>query len=116
MNLVELGFKTKLGKYSISPRLPFHKLENVGLCFGYLEKTQKIILLGIDPNDVVMQNERQVVRVLWNIMRKMVMTAVGDEEQEAGGKKKDMRTTMLKWLHNVRPPAALNHCPFLLQT
>lgn len=58
INLVETVFNASLGKFNMTPKLSIHKMENIGKAFEWLEKEMKIIMQGIDPNDLVKKTRK----------------------------------------------------------
>lgn len=94
MNLVEIAFDVSLGKYNMRPKLPFHKMENILVAFNWLEKELKIVLLGIDANDLVKKQEKQTINVLWNVLRGLALKGIGSKDSSGGN---NMRNDLLGW-------------------
>jgi len=107
INLVETVFNVSLGKFNMTPKLSIHKMENIAKAFEWLEKEMKIVMQGIDPNDLVKKQEKPTVTVLWNIMfgsawRGLGQTS-GSQDSAAG-----MKETLLKWVNDVLAKGGLD--------
>jgi len=107
INLVEAVFGANLGKFNMTPKMAIHKMENIGKAFEWLEKELKIIMQGIDPNDLVKKQEKPTVTVLWNIMFGSAMRGLG---AQTGGDQSaaSMKDTLLKWVNEVLAKGGLN--------
>lgn len=107
INLVEVVFNTSLGKFNMTPKLPIHKMENIGKAFEWLEKEMKIVMQGIDPNDLVKKQEKPTITVLWNIMFGSAWRGLGQTSgsQDSAASMKD---TLLKWVNSVLAKGGLD--------
>lgn len=105
INLVEIAFNTKLGRYQMTPKLSAHKNDNIQQAFKYLTTECKIVLLGIDSNDLVKRQEKQTINVLWNILRHLAMkglaASLGGSEDSSGEDGGNMKSNLLKWVNGV---------------
>jgi len=100
INLVEVCFGVSLGKYDISPKMPFHKMANIQVVFKYLEEVLRIKLLGIDTNDLVKKQDKQTINVLWNILRGLAIKGMqGDGDGD--GKNINFRQRLLDWAASI---------------
>lgn len=107
INLVETVFNASIGKFNMTPKLSIHKMENIGKAFEWLEKEVKIVMQGIDPNDLVKKQEKPTITVLWNMMFGSAWRGLGQTSgsQDSAASMKD---TLLKWVNGVLAKGGLD--------
>jgi len=68
---------------------------------------QKIILISISPNDIIAGKTKQIVNVLWNIMRALLLRGIGlpanNSDKGQGEEKTSLRATLLTWCTTAVP-------------
>lgn len=100
INLLELTFKTELPRYTARPKLPIQKLENVSVACDFII-SEKIMMLGLDPHDIVAKKEKQIVIALWNILRTVLLRGLGQDDDNNG--KMTFRERLLKYFSENFP-------------
>eukprot|EP00455_Lapot_gusevi_P043400 TRINITY_DN5278_c0_g1_i2.p1 TRINITY_DN5278_c0_g1~~TRINITY_DN5278_c0_g1_i2.p1 ORF type:complete len:430 (-),score=120.53 TRINITY_DN5278_c0_g1_i2:114-1346(-) len=113
VNLLEIAFNAKLGRYEQQPQQVFQKLNNVYIAFEFMQRNG-MPLLSIDCNDIVQQKPKQTLNVLSSILRasalhglRSMLSASSDSgsasSASASNSSSAVRDTLLSWCRSNFP-------------
>lgn len=98
--LLEVLGGKQLPKVVKAPKTSFQKLQNLNYCFQYMQKEENIRLVNIGPEDVMNQNSRLILGLIWTlILRFQINKAEFGDDPNAGPKK-----ALLEWCNRVLNP------------
>jgi len=72
VNLLEISYDTSLGRYNAAPRRLAHKLSNVTQVMDFM-RSHRIELISMSPQDIVDQKTKQIVILIWNLIRGLTL-------------------------------------------
>lgn len=80
INLIEIISHPKtVGRYNLHPRIPIQKVENVGLALEFL-KRENIKLVNIGPEDIVGENIKLILGLIWTLILRYQINKGGSGE------------------------------------
>jgi len=94
MKFLEIISGDKLGKPNRG-RMRVQKIENLNTCLNYL-KYKKIQLENIGAEDILDQNERLILGLIWTIILRFTIENIEIEGQESG-ERKHAKDALLLW-------------------
>jgi len=95
----ELTHPKTVGRYNKKTKLPFQKLENIGIVLKFLEK-EGLKMVNIGPEDIMNGNQRIILGLIWSlILRYQISLGKGDGDGADGSAKDEL----LKWVQSKIP-------------
>eukprot|EP00457_Paulinella_chromatophora_P001456 gb/GEZN01001458.1/.p1 GENE.gb/GEZN01001458.1/~~gb/GEZN01001458.1/.p1 ORF type:complete len:802 (+),score=134.47 gb/GEZN01001458.1/:28-2433(+) len=98
INLLEIGFKTRLGRYTLTPKLSMQKHDNVNKAFMFMDSVP-VRYPSVDGQQIVDAKTKAIVVVLYNLMMSLVkrmMEAEGCHSADGDNKKHVLSYTSSK--------------------
>lgn len=79
INLIEIiSHPKKMPKYNQHPRIPLQKVENIGIALDFL-KNEGIKLVNIGPEDIVGENLKLILGLIWTLILRYQINKGGGE-------------------------------------
>jgi actinin alpha len=82
INFLEIISNNTLPKYTKNPKIRIQKIQNVSLCLDFL-KQQKIHLVNISAEDIVDENLKLILGLIWTIIQKFQIDDISEEQLSA---------------------------------